>query len=460
MSCLGLIVFLSQLTQARPVNMVFILADDCTYLDMEVYGGPAKTPNMNKLAKQGLKFTRCYQAAPMCSPTRHALYTGVYPVKNGAHPNHAEAYPHMKSIAHYLQIEGYEVVLAGKSHVSPSSVFPFTQLEEFADPKDKDVPQNAAGWRYPQIFNVMKQSSQANKAFCLFLASNEPHSPYTKGDATPYENVKLSPQQLSGQRKGYAKYLAEITYFDGQVGEIMSMLDKLGISENTLLMVASEQGSAFPFGKWTCYEVGVASGLIARWPGKVKAGSESSAIVEYTDIVPTFLEAAGADIPEIIDGKSFLPILKGDKLEHSQYAYSIQTTRGVNKYKDPFGIRSVVGKHYRYIRNLFPENEFSIPSSRGIYKESRKMDEKSKSFGDKYLRRPAEELYDIAKDPYCQNNLVANPELTPKKEELSQKLDEWMKQQGDQGRQTELDAYHRQAEWRRSQNPKLKNTKK
>ena len=161
MSCLSLMFFLSLQAETQPVNMVFILADDCTYRDLELYGGPAKTPHINKLASQGLKFTRCYQAAPMCSPTRHALYTGIYPVKNGAHPNHAEAYPHIKSIAHYLQDVGYKVVLAGKSHIAPSKVFPFSRLAEFADPIDKEVELAGNGWRYPKIFNVMKESKQA-----------------------------------------------------------------------------------------------------------------------------------------------------------------------------------------------------------------------------------------------------------------------------------------------------------
>ena len=95
-------------------NFVFILADDCSYRDLELYGGPARTPHINKLAQQGMKFNRCYLSAPMCSPTRHALYTGLYPVKNGAHPNHARAYENVKSIPHYLKQQNYRVALSGK----------------------------------------------------------------------------------------------------------------------------------------------------------------------------------------------------------------------------------------------------------------------------------------------------------------------------------------------------------
>ena len=100
-----------------PPNILFFLADDCSYLDLELYGGPAKTPHINKLAASGMTFNRCYQAASMCSPTRHCLYTGLYPVRSGAYPNHARAYENVRSIAHYLSQGGYRVGVAGKSKI-------------------------------------------------------------------------------------------------------------------------------------------------------------------------------------------------------------------------------------------------------------------------------------------------------------------------------------------------------
>ncbi len=126
---------------ARP-NLVLILADDCTYRDLEVYGGQAKTPRLNRLAVEGMKFTRCFQAAPMCSPTRHCLYTGLYPVKSGAYPNHTMAYDWVKSIVHYLRPAGYRTFLSGKTHVNPKSVFNFEYSGEAGDP-DTDA-MNAA----------------------------------------------------------------------------------------------------------------------------------------------------------------------------------------------------------------------------------------------------------------------------------------------------------------------------
>ncbi len=439
----------STATVSAQPNFVFILADDCSYRDLELYGGPARTPHLNQLAKEGMTFNRCYQAAPMCSPTRHALYTGIYPVKNGAHPNHAKAYANVKSIAHYLKKDGYRVTLAGKTHISPRSVFPFEYMKEFADPPDQDVPV-VDGWRYPNVFQLMQESAKDASPFCLFLCSNEPHGPYTKGDAEPYQNAKFSPQQFSHQRDEYARYLAEITYFDGQVGEIMSMLDQLNLRENTIVMVATEQGSGFPFGKWTCYEIGVASGMVVSWPAVIEAGSQSDAIVEYTDVVPTLLEAAGSNIPKEIEGQSFLALLKGETTSHSDFAFSLQTTRGVNGYQAPYGVRSVVGPRYRYIRNLFPENEFSIPTSRSVVEKTRDADPTERERANRFLKRPAEELYDVIADPYCQINLIDQPQLATTHETLARELDRWMVQQGDAGRQTEIDAHGRQANWYRA----------
>jgi uncharacterized sulfatase len=439
----------SMIAEVKP-NFIFILADDCTYKDLELYGGQAFTPNMNKLASQGMKFNRVYQSAPMCSPTRHALYTGLHSFKSGAYPNHAMANKDVKSVAHYLADLNYRVILAGKSHVGPTSVYPFDTIDEFADPKKKDV-ERVNGWRYPKIYKALADTISTKKPVCMFLNSNEPHGPYTKGDPSQYpvSQLKKTPQLLDSDMNAYSKYLAEITYFDGQVGEIMQMLSDLGIENNTLIVVATEQGSSFPFGKWTCYEMGVASGMVARWPSVIAPGTECDTIVEYIDIVPTFIDIAGGEVIEVIDGVSIFPILKGQEYSAKQYAYSQQTTTGVNGSEMPYGIRSVVDNQYRLIKNLFPENEFSIPISRNLYKKAPKEGAEAVAFAKKFIKRPKLELYDISNDPYCLNNLIDNPEKEPVLKRLSANLEKWMQEQGDMGRQTELDALNHVADWKK-----------
>ncbi|MCD6392776.1 MAG: sulfatase-like hydrolase/transferase, partial [Planctomycetes bacterium] len=99
---------------SKKPNFMFIIADDCTFRDIGCYGGQAHTPNIDKFAAEAMRFTDCFQAAPMCSPTRHNIYTGIYPVKSGAYPNHTHVNPGVKSIVHYLKPLGYRVALNGK----------------------------------------------------------------------------------------------------------------------------------------------------------------------------------------------------------------------------------------------------------------------------------------------------------------------------------------------------------
>jgi len=430
-------------------NLVLMIADDCTYLDMEIYGGQAATPNLVKLASEGMQFSRCFQTAPMCSPTRHNIYTGLYPVRSGAWPNHTRVYDGTKSIGHFLKDAGYRVALSGKTHVSPRESFPFEYDGEF---KSKNP---AAEDPYPTLRKLIRESKKKAAPFCIFACSNEPHSPWTKGDASAYkpDELKLPPSWVDTPetRKSYANYLAEITYYDAQCGALLKLLDQEGETDNTLVVVVSEQGSSFPFAKWTCFELGLSSGMVARWPGKIAAGSKSEALVEYCDLTPTFIDAAGAGTAETakLDGKSFLPVLLGTATEHKDTTFGLHTTRGIINGSEHFGIRSAGNKTHRYIRNLHPEIQFTNAATKSaVWKSWQKKaasgDAHAEAMLAKYSRRPAEELYDVRADPHCLNNLIDQPELASVKDALSDKLDAWMKQQGDQGRETEALAKTRQ----------------
>ena len=450
--------FISANAAERP-NLVFIIADDCTYLDMELYGGQAKTPNLRKLASQGMQFSRCFQTAPMCSPTRHNIYTGIYPVKSGAWPNHTCVYPGTKSIVHYLKPAGYRVALSGKTHIAPRESFPFAYDGEF---KNNNPDRRPA---YPTIRKLIVDSKAADSPFCLFACSNEPHSPYTKGDPSTYppDTLSLPPTWIDTPktRNDYSKYLAEITYFDKQCGALLELLDEQGVADNTLVMMVSEQGSAFPFAKWTCFEMGLASGMVVRWPGHVAPGSHSNALVEYCDVAPTFLEAAGVDIPATMDGRSFLGVLEGHRKEHKKYTFGLHTTRGIINGSENFGIRSCGTKTFRYIRNLNADQTFSnavMKVRKGKPNFWQEWIEQADAghrhavaMTQKYMHRPAEELYDVEADPHCLRNLIDDANYREIRSELSKQLDAWMQSQGDNGVATEAIAHTRKASAQKKQ---------
>ena len=436
---------------AKP-NMVFIIADDCTFCDIGCYGGQAKTPNIDKLAKQGMRFTRCFQAAPMCSPTRHNIYTGLYPVKSGAWPNHTRAYPHVKSIVHHLKPLGYRVTQTGKTHINPREVFPF---ENFGGGKNPDM-------KY--IDRLFAETVKGGKPFCLFACSNEPHSPWNKGDASAYppDKVKLPPYIVDTprMRSDFSNYLAEITYYDSQVGEIVKLLGKHGLSENTLLMVVSEQGNGFPFAKWTCYDHGLQSAMIVRWPNKVKAGSVTDAMVEYVDVASTFIDAAGGQPVTPVDGRSFLPVLRGKADTHKEHVFGIMTTRGIHFGTDAYAIRSVRDTRYKLILNLNHKSKFTnactkSPAFQSMVAKAAAGDTTAKRLVHAYQYRPAVELFDMEKDPLEMNNLSGNTDYQKHVTRLRSKLEGWMKTQGDQGVETELKARERQG-GRKKKNPKKK----
>lgn len=428
-------------------NFLLIMSDDATYRDLELYGGQGRTPHLNRLASEGMMFTRCFQAAPMCSPTRINLYTGLYPVKSGGYPNHGAAYDDVRSMTHYLGDAGYRVGLAGKWHVMPRSVFDFEDVPGFDSNcvRNPTLPHDVAG---------MKEfiTRSADEPFCLVIALVEPHGPWVMGDASQYppDELELPPVFVDTPqtREDYSRYLAEITYLDDQLGEILEALEAAGAAENTLVLFLSEQGSGFPYAKWTLYDAGLQSAAVVRWPGHVEPDSVSDAMIEYVDVVPTFIDAAGVPIPDGLDGRSFLPVLLGETDTHKSHVYGVQTTRGVNNGSEHYGIRSVRSEEYLYIWNLTPDAIFQCAATTGRpwgswMRAAERGDEHARRLVREYLQRPAEELYDVRVDPWHRTNLIDRAELQGVRNELRAKLDAWMEDQGDEGQATELRALER-----------------
>lgn len=420
-------------------NFVLYIADDCSYYDLGCYGSDdSKTPHIDNFAKQGMRFTKAYQAVPMSSPTRHNLYTGLWPVRSGAYPNHTRADKGTLSIVHHLHPLGYKVALIGKSHIAPESVFPF----------DLYIPSSNGELNFQAIQKFISDCTKEGKPFCLFVASNQPHTPWDKGDASQFdpEKISLPPMyvDIPHTRRLFTRYLGEINYMDKEFGTLLSILDKEKVDDKSVIVYLSEQGNSLPFAKWTCYDAGVHSACIVRWQGLVKPGSVSDALVEYVDIVPTFIDIAGGKPLAKVDGKSFKPILTGKRKEHKKYSFSLQTTRGIYNGSDHYGIRSVYDGKYRYIVNLTPEATFqNTESASPLFKEWKRMaktDAHAKAMTTKYQHRPAIELYDVPNDPYCMNNLAGDSKYDRNIKRLDKKLRGWMRACGDEGQATEMRA--------------------
>jgi len=436
---------------ARP-NMLVIVADDLCWRDLGCTGNAdVRTPHIDALAAGGMRLQGMFTDSPTCSPTRHALYTGLYPIRSGAYPNHTFVDEGTKSIFGYLRGAGYRVGLQGKQHILPASSFPFEAISDDPDAADafREFITRAGGEPWLVVF-----------------ASHDPHSPWTRGPRKLYDPAKLKvPPYLHDNevtRRNLAHYYAEISQLDAQVGACLAAIADSGQQDDTLVVFVSEQGSSFPYGgKWSLYDNGIHAAAFVRWPGHVQPGSASDALLQYVDVAPTLLEAAGIDPATIdtgcadaagnrgFDGRSFLGVLSGKLKEHRQHIFAQHTTVGVNGFREPYPSRAVRDARYKLIRNLMPQNEFWI---NGIHGSDLFASWQHDAAGDprlarrvRYLsHRPAEELYDLERDPYETRNLADDPKLAGVKRRLGQELDAWMKQQGDRGIATELNARERQ----------------
>jgi len=432
-------------TAQRPrPNYLVIAADDCSFSDLPLYGGKnAATPNIDRLASEGTVFNRAYVSSAMCQPCRSELYTGQYPMRNGCVWNHGASRPNTTSMPHHLTSLGYRVGIAGKVHVEPAKAFPFTKVRGF-DPNCVRNPTRPHDLQGVRLF----MTDPEDQPFCLVVALVEPHIPWVMGDPAKYppERLTLPPNiaDTPRTREDYSRYLAEISYMDGQVGEILDTLEATGQADNTLVIFTSEQGSQFPGCKWTNWDVGLHTALIARWPGKVEAGQRTDALVQYADVLPTLLQAAGAPGRERdFDGRSFLPVLLGRESTHREFVYGMHN----NIPEGPaYPIRTISDGEYRYIRNLSPDEIYIEKHLMGKqddgalnnpYWETWVGDswENPRTYNlvKRYIRRPAEELYRTAEDPFEMTNLANDPALADIKARLSAELDRWMDEQGDPG---------------------------
>ncbi|MDZ4850194.1 MAG: sulfatase [Pirellulaceae bacterium] len=436
----------TSLQAADKPNVLIIMADDCTHNDLPIYGGKnAKTPNIDELASEGLTFNRAYLSSAMCQPCRAELFTGQYPMRNGCAWNHSACRPGTQSLPQLLKPLGYRVGIAGKVHVLPEESFPFEYVQGYDLNSVRNPTQKH---QKSEVGEFMSRSS--SDPFCLVVALVEPHVPWVMGDASRYppKAVELPPNiaDTPKTREDFSAYLAEITYMDNQVGELLATLKESGAEQNTLVFFTSEQGSQFPGCKWTSWDTGLHTALVARWPGHVPVGKRTDALVQYADLVPTLLELADDRknaVKQGIDGISFTEVLHGKNEGHRSYVYGAHN----NIPEGPaYPIRTVSDGQWRYIRNLTPNEiyiEKHLMSIQGggalnnpywptwIGEAWNNPD--TYRLVKRYMSRPAEELYHTAIDAYEMNNLAIDSQHAEIKATLSAELDRWLASQSDPG---------------------------
>jgi len=397
--------------ESKTPNIVFYLSDDQDLLDYGVYGNPkVETSNADLLASQGMKFSNFYTGQAICAPSRSQIFTGMYPVKNGCMANHIGVKPDIKTISSLLKESGYEVVLAGKSHVKPNKVFDWTHY--FPKINNRYLP-------LEQIDDYLKN---VNKPFCLIIASDYPHGPYPQtSNYSKADIFKLpyDPSYVANHKPGYYQNIQDD---NDQLGQVLNMVDNYGLRENTMFIYSSDHGLS---GKWSLKEQGLRVPFIVRWPGKIKPNTTSKTLLTLVDVLPTILEVSNTEIPNEIDGKSFVETLNGSKMKIHDYVFGVSTRQNIRECKI-FPSRMIRGSRYKLIRNF---NSVEVVNSNlgdnPVINQFAKMGAKS------FPNVPYEELYDLEKDPYQKVNLIDNPKYKKIRNRLSVALENWMKSQED-----------------------------
>ena len=317
----------------RP-NIVVIVADDLLSSELSCYGGKnIETPNIDRLAREGVRFTHNYASIAMSVPIRASMYTGLYPVRHGSYQNHKATFKGTKTVNEYMPEEGYRVGRTGKNHPITPAVYKFEKVPGFTV--------GCTALKAPYTVDGIREFMTRNDdPFLLYVCSIHPHAPWTWGDPTEFDKDKLvMPENCVDNprmREIFTHYLAEVRALDNEVGSVLEVLTETGKLDNTIVMFLGEQGPQFPGGKWTCWYPGVNSALVARYPAKIAPGRVSHAIVQYEDLLPTFLDIAGGKPRKELDGVSFKKALFGESDKARKYAYGIHNNIPEGRpYPDP-----------------------------------------------------------------------------------------------------------------------------
>jgi len=428
-------------TVAAPKNVVLVIADDLG-LQVGCYGDKAaKTPNIDRLAAAGTRFTHGFASVASCSPSRATLLTGMpthmcgqYGLAHAAH--NVYSFRKVRGLPALLAPAGYRSGVVAKLHVQPKEVYPF----------DEEIAAN--GKNVVLVAQKAKDfvTRAGDRPFFLLVGFTDPHRA-AKGfgnDAkfppgTPREKFDLKdvtvPNHLPDTpdvRADLADYYQSVARLDHGVGLVVQALEETKQLDNTLVIFVSDNGIPFPGAKTNLYDAGVNLPLILKKPGQ-KAGVVCGAMASWTDIAPTVLDWAGVKPPANLPGRSLLPVLEQENPTGWDTVYGSHQFHEVTMY---YPMRMARTRTHKYILNLahpleypHPSDLWASPTWQGILTRGDKMMGRRSVAA--FLHRPKEELYDLTRDPAEVKNLAADPGSSKVLEELRGKLAAWRKQTAD-----------------------------
>ncbi|MCI0699869.1 MAG: sulfatase [Planctomycetia bacterium] len=436
---------------AEKPNILLVLSDDQSWAHLGCYGNTdIKTPNIDAFAKDAVRFDRYYVGTPQCAPSRATIMTGRSAIAVQNTRFSAPLAAEYKVFPEILKEKGgYFAGVAGRTYHLDGSALPPESATVFEKNNLKTFQKRldfvkTAGQR-DQIHAQFKEFLDAvpkGKPFVLQLCFSDPHRPYTPaGVPQPHDPAKLKLPAFYPDtklvREDFAAYYDEINRFDSDVGTVLAELKKRGLDGNTLVVVSADNGAAQFRGKGTLYEFGIHCPLLVRTPGGRAKGVADSVkhLISGEDLAPTFLEAGGVEIPKEITGRSFLPLLKGEKYTPREYIFAQRGAHGSGLPNNSAAFdlgRCVVSQKYKLIYNALWQIPYTPVDFAGgaMWKELVAMNKDGKlkpEISAMYFaeRRPMFELYDLENDPNELKNIAGTPDATEQKK-LKGVLQEWM----------------------------------
>lgn len=389
--------------QAAPLNLLLITADDLNADSMGWMGSKAgATPRIDAFAATCHRFEQLHVSVPICQPSRAAFMTGRVPHRNGAlgfHPVRSD----VPTLPVILQAKGYFLAAINKlKHMEPKDRFPWDLA---LDGSGKNPGQLRA-----HVEQCLKAAAEKKKPFFLNANITDPHRPFP---AQPEASAPLPSflENVPDVRREVGQYFAGVRRFDESFGEILAGLKASGQEDRTLVAFLSDHGMAFPFSKATVYRNGTWTPLLLRWPG-MGAPAVNRDLVSSVDLLPTILDVLGVEKPAGLDGRSLLPLLKGEPQEGRDHVVTHVNTVSSGA---AFTQRCVRTKTRSYLWHGWPDGRrsFKVESMSGLtFKALAAAGEKDpaiKARVEQYLHPAPEALYDLEKDPDERVNLVADP---------------------------------------------------
>jgi len=407
----------------KPNIVLFITHDQGQYVgcyDSPQTPNSLDTPNIDKIGHKGVRFTNYFCTAPQCSPSRSSMKTSLYPHQNGLMGlvNRGWTMPEdNKTLAMYLKENGYTTHLLGLQHESLDAQTLGYDTISKRGPEFK----YSCGRMEKKYYEFFDEHKDDEKPFFVNIGTIEVHRPFQAwSEPVDSERVKIPPYLPEDERirADLAEIYGNIELVDKTIGKILNYLEDIGLRENTLFIYTTDHGIPYPRAKCTLYDPGLKILLLIHYPNSelFSGGKVVNSMLSNLDLLPTIIDFIGGNIPENVEGKSFIPILKKECEEIREEIYAEKTYHEIY---DP--IRGIRTKQFKYIKN-FQELDtlYQIPGD--IL-----MDPAGKAMEERYQEpRPMEELYNLENDPNEMNNLIDNPKYNEILFDLTTRLSDWM----------------------------------